>query len=161
MNTSTTIKFNEEVCSLTSMSSREAFGSKRKHTMVSICNPFDPEELNWNGITQRPEYSNKGEDKDNDKLWRKYNKAELGIQRVIINQAVKDGLLDENIAKELKWSRTAMCSCGCSPSWVSKDYGRQTIWLTVTSPSKEQEKKQRQLEYASKKEAETLSSMMI
>jgi hypothetical protein len=161
MNTTTSIKFNEEVCSLTSHRKAEPYTSKREHTLVSISNPFDPEELNWNGITQRPEYSNKGEDKDNDKLWRKYNKAELGIQRVIINQAVKDGLLDENIAKELKWSRTAMCSCGCSPSWVSKDYGRQTIWLTVTSPSKEQEKKQRQLEYASKKESETLSSMMI
>ena len=161
MNTSATIKFNEEVCSLTSHRKAEPYTSKRKHTMVSICNPFDPEELNWNGITQRPEYSNKGEDKANDKLWRKYNKAELEIQKVIINQAVENGLLDENIAKELKWSRTAGCQCGCSPSWISKDYRRQTIWLTVTSPSKEAEKKQRQLEYASKKEAETLSSMMI
>jgi hypothetical protein len=161
MNTLTSIKFNEEVCTLTSSRQAEPYTSKRKHTLVSISNPFEPEELNWNGITQRPEYSVKGEDKANDKLWRKYNKAELGIQRVIINQAVKDGLLDENIAKELKWSRTAGCQCGCSPSWVSKDYGRQTIWLTVTSPSKEQEKQQRQLDYASKKESETLASVVI
>lgn len=161
MNTSTTIQFNDEVCSLASKRVREPFGTRQKHTIVYVSNPFDPEELNWNGITEQPEPSVKGKDPANDKLWRKYNKAELELEKIIINQAVEEGLLDENIAKELKWSRTAGCKCGCSKGWVSKDYGRQTIWLTVTSPSKEQEKKQRQLEYASKKEAETLSSMMI
>jgi hypothetical protein len=129
--------------------------------MVSICNPFDPEELNWNGITERPEYSVKGDDKAIDKLWRKYNKAELEIQRVIINQAVEAGLIKDNIAKQLKWSRTAMCSCGCSPGWKAKDFGRQTIWLTVTSPSKEQEKKERRQAQESEKEQRTLASMII
>jgi hypothetical protein len=161
MNTSTSIKFNEEVCSLTSKRVREPFGTRQKHTIVYISNPFDPEELNWNGITEQPEPSVKGKDPANDKLWRKYNKAELELEKIIINRAVEEGLLDENIAKELKWSRTAGCQCGCSRGWISKDYRRQTIRLTVTSPSKEQEKKQRQLEYASKKESETLSSMMI
>jgi hypothetical protein len=157
----TTIKFNEEVCTLTSMSKLESYSSKQKHTMVSICNPFDPEELNWNGITERPEYSVKGDDKAIDKLWRKYNKAELEIQRVIINQAVEAGLIKDNIAKQLKWSRTAMCSCGCSPGWKAKDFGRQTIWLTVTSPSKEQEKKERRQAQESEKEQRTLASMII
>ena len=158
---STTIQFDDEVCTLSSTRKAEPFTSKRKHTMVSISNPFDPEDLNWNGITERPEPSIKGEDPTNDKLWKKYNKAELEIQKVIIDRAVEKGLLDENIAKELKWSRTAMCSCGCSPSWVSKDYGRQTIWLTVTSPSKEQEAKERQLAYKQQQEEKTLASMMI
>jgi hypothetical protein len=157
----TTIKFNEEVCTLSSMSKRESYSSKQKHTMVSISNPFDPEELNWNGITERPDYSVKGNDPDNDKQWRKYNKAELEIQRVIINQAVEAGLIKKDIAEELKWSRTAGCSCGCSPGWKAKDYGRQTIWLTVTSPSKEQEKKERRQAQESEKEQRTLTSMII
>ena len=157
----TTIKFNEEVCTLTSNSKLESYSSKQKHTMVSICNPFDPEELNWNGITERPDYSIKGNDPHNDKLWRKYNKAELEIQRVIINQAVEAGLIKKDIAEKLKWSRTAGCGCGCSPGWKAKDYGRQTIWLTVTSPSKEQEKKERRQAQESEKEQMTHASMII
>jgi hypothetical protein len=129
--------------------------------MVSISNPFDPEELNWNGITERPDYSVKGDDPAIDKLWRKYNKAELEIQKVIIDRAVEKGLLDENIAKKLKWSRKAGCGCGCSPGWKAKDFGRQTIWLTVTSPSKEQEKKERRQAQESEKEQRTLASMII
>lgn len=160
MNT-TTIQFNEEVCTLTSKRQQESYSSKQKHTMVSICNPFDPEDLNWNGITEQPEHSVKGDDKASDKAWRKYNKAELEIQQVIINRAIEAGLISKDIAEELKWSRTAMCSCGCSPSWVSKDYGRQTIWLTVTSPSKEQEKKERRQAQESEQEQRTLASMII
>jgi hypothetical protein len=160
MNT-TTIQFNEEVCTLTSSRQQESYSSKQKHTVISISNPFDPEDLNWNGITEQPEHSVKGDDKATDKAWRKYNKAELEIQRIIIDRAVEDGLIDQNIAGELKWSRTAMCSCGCSPGWKAKDFGRQTIWLRVTSPSKEAERKQRELEYASKREAETLASVVI
>ena len=158
---STTIQFNEEVCTLTSSRKPESYSSKQKHTVVSISNPFDPEDLNWNGITEHPEHSIKGVDKANDELWRKYNKAELEIQWSIINRAIETGLISESIAKELKWSRTAMCSCGCSPGWKAKDFGRQTIWLTVTSPLKEAEKKQRQREYESKREAETLASVVI
>lgn len=160
MNT-TTIQFNDEVCTLSSTRRPEGHKSKQKHTMVSISNPFDPEDLNWNGITERPDYSIKGEDATSDRLWRKYNKAELELERIIINRAVEEGLLDENLAKELKWSRKAGCNCGCSPSWVAKDYGRQTIWLTVTSPSKEQEKAERQLAYKQQQEEKTLASMVI
>jgi hypothetical protein len=145
----TTITFNEEVCTLESSCLTEPFGSKQKHTILYISNPFDPEDLKHSGITKRPEYSIKGEDPTLDKAWKQYNKVELLMQKRIINQAVRDGLLDESLAKELKFSRKAGCQCGCSPGWKARDYRRQSIWLTVTSPSKEQEKKERQLQVAS------------
>jgi hypothetical protein len=161
MNTTTTITFNEEVCTLTSKRTVEHYGSRQKHTILYISNPFSPEDLKGSGFTKEPEYSHKGEDKELDKEWRKYNKAELMIQKRIIDQAVQDGLLDRNLAEELRWSRKAGCQCGCSPGWKSRDYRRQSLWLTVTSPSKEQEKKERNRDYTSKKELETLSSMVI
>jgi len=161
MNNTTTITFNEEVCSLESSRTLEPYGSRQKHTILYISNPFDPEDLKHSGITKRPEYSHKGEDKELDKEWRKYNKAELMIQKRIINQAVRDGLLDKDLAAELKFSRKAGCQCGCSPGWKSRDYRRQSIWLKVTSPSKEQEKKERNKDYAAEQEAKTLASMVI
>jgi hypothetical protein len=161
MNKTTTIQFNEEVCSLVSSRALEPYGSRQKHTILYITNPFDPEDLKHSGITKRPEYSQKGEDPTLDKEWKQYNKVELLMQKRIINQAVRDGLVEENIAKGLKWSRKAGCGCGCSPGWRAKDYGRQSIWLTVTSPSKEEEKNERQRQYASEREEKTLASMVI
>jgi hypothetical protein len=161
MKNNTTIEFNEETCTLSYRRTPEYYPSKQKHTQVHISNPFDPEDFKDSGFTQQPEYSHKGEDKALDKEWRKYNKYELSIQKKIIDQAVSNGMLDESLAKELKWSRKAGCSCGCSPGWTSRDYRRQTIWLTVTSPSKEQEKKDRNRESLAKREEETLSSMVI
>lgn len=160
MNTST-ITFNEEVCTLSSKRISESYKSKQKHTIVYVSNPFCPEDLNWNGITAQPEHSVKGDDAENDKLWRKYNKAEIDLQKIVLDRAVNEGLLDGELVKELKWSRKAGCQCGCSSGWISRDYRRQSIWLTVTSPSKEEEKKARQREYLSKKEAETLASVII
>jgi hypothetical protein len=161
MNNTTTITFNEEVCTLESSRTLEPYGSRQKHTILYVSNPFDPEDLKHSGITKRPEYSRKGEDKELDKEWRRYNKAELMIQKRIINQAVRDGLLDKDLAAELKFSRKAGCQCGCSPGWKSRDYRRQSIWLRVTSPSKEQEKKERNKDYATEQEAKTLTSMVI
>jgi len=161
MNNTTTIQFNEEVCTLTTSRTAEPYGSRQKHTILYISNPFSPEDLKDSGFTKQPEYSHKGEDKELDKEWKRYNKAELAIQERIISQAVQDGLLDESLARELKWSRKAGCQCGCSPGWKTRDYRRQSLWLTVTSPSKEQEKKERNKEYQAKKELETLASMVI
>jgi len=161
MNNTTTIQFKEEICSLTYRRTPESYSSRQKHTQVHISNPFSPEDFKDSGFKGQPEYSRKGEDKALDKEWKKYNKYELLIQKKIIDQAVQDGLLDKSLAEELKWSRKAGCSCGCSPGWTSRDYRRQTIWLTVTSPSKEQEKKDRNRESLAQKEMETLSSMVI
>ena len=161
MNNDTTIKFNNEACSLTFKCSKETYPSKQKHTILYITNPFDPEDVQGSGFTKQPDYSRKGDDKELDKEWRKYNKFELSLQKQIIMHAVSNGMLDADLASELKWSRKAGCSCGCSPGWTSRDYRRQTIWLKVISPSKEQEKKDRNREYQAKKELETLSSMVI
>lgn len=161
MKSTTTIQFKEEICTIEYDQTYEPQGSKQKHTILYISNPFSPEELNWKGITEQPPHSVKGDDPDNDKIWRKYNKAEVDLQRIIINQAVQDGLIAEDFAKQLKWSRKAGCQCGCSPGWRARDYGRKSAWLNVKSPSKEEEKKKRQEEYAAKKEAETLTSLCI
>jgi hypothetical protein len=155
---SVSVEVNEEVCVLEYHTKPEPYGSRQKHTIVSIINPFDPEDFGFDG---RPEYSRKGENPELDKAWRKYNKIEVNLQRGIIDQAVKHGMIEEDLAKELKWSRKAGCSCGCSPGWTTRDYRRQSIWLTLVSPSKEQEKKERHRSYAAVQEAKTLSSMVI
>lgn len=155
---SASIEVNDEVCVLNYKVAREPFGSRQKHTIVYINNPFTPEDL---GLGDGPEYSPKGENPELDKAWRKYNKAKVNIQKQLINHAVCHGMIEENLAKELKWSRTAGCTCGCSPGWISKDYRRQSIWLELVSPSKEEEKKNWYNEYASKREVETLASLVI
>jgi hypothetical protein len=161
MNDTTTIEMNDEICTISYDTAKEDWKSKQKHTILYIGNPFDPEDLNFNGIKERPEPSVKGEDLENDKAWKKYNRAEVAIQKKIIDRAAEANLIDKDIVSKLKWSRKAGCGCGCSPGWKLSDHGRRSIWLTVTSPSKEEEKRQRQKEYASKKEAETLASLCI
>lgn len=157
----TTIQFNEEVCNLEFDRAYEHSSSKQKHTILYVSNPYSPEDLNWNGIIEQPDHSVKGDDPTLDKAWRKYNKAELEMQRIIINRAVEGGMLDAKFAENLKWSRKAGCSCGCSPGWRIRDYGKQSVWLTVTSPSKEQEKQLQKQRYASEQEAKTLASLVI
>ncbi len=155
---SVSIEVCDEVCVLEYHTKPEPYGSRQKHTIVSVINPFDPEDF---GFDARPEYSRKGENPELDKAWKKYNKIEVNLQRGIIDQAVKHGMIEEDLAKELKWSRKAGCSCGCSPGWTTRDYRRQSIWLTLVSPSKEQEKKERNRNYAAEQEAKTLASMVI
>jgi len=157
----TTIQFNEEVCTLEYDRTVEPQRSKQKHTILYVSNPYSPEDLNWNGITKEPDRSVKGDNPALDKAWRKYNKAELEMQRIIIDRAVEAGILDVSLIDKFSWSRKAGCSCGCSPGWKTRDYGKQSIWLTVKSPSKEQEKELQKQKYASEREAKTLASVVI
>lgn len=160
--TTTTIEFNNEICTLEISKAREAISSKQKHSILYVDVPFSPEELKWGNITTQPPVSVKGKDPENDKAWRKYNKAEVSMERFVIQQAAKDGVLDEDFVKELNFSRKAGCSCGCSPGWKGvKDFGKQSIWLTLTSPSKEKEKQMQKEMYLYRKEAEALSSLVI
>lgn len=161
MNKNTTITFNEEICTLDVKVTPEHYSSRQKHTILYISNPFDPEDLRYSGITKRPEYTRKGEFPEIDKEWKAYNKAEVQIQKRIIAKAVQDGLLDANLVQELKFSTKAGCACGCSPGWKARNYRRLSIWLTVTSPSKEQEKKERYQNIMAEQEAKTLASMVI
>jgi len=161
MKNTTTIQFNDEICTIESQIHNEPWDSKQRHTILYVHTPFDPEELNDSGITRHPEYSRKGDNPVLDKEWRKYNKAELATQKRIIDQAVKDGLIDADFVKELKWSKKAGCACGCSPGWKARDYRRRSMWLHCTAPSKEREKEERKAAYRAEQEAKTLSSMVI
>ena len=152
------IEVNDEICTLSHKVTREHYPSKQKHTIIYVRSPFNPEDF---GLGSEPEYSRKGDNPELDKAWRKYNKAELGIQKELIMHAVSHGMIEESLAKELKWSRKAGCSCGCSPGWKSRDYRRQSMWLELISPSKEQEKKERYRDITAEQEAKTLSSMVI
>lgn len=69
-----------------------------------------------------------------DKTWRKYNREVVALQKKIL----KDAGID---AEKYTWSRTAGCSCGCSPAFTSKDefcitmFGKATpykiLWITA------------------------------
>lgn len=130
--THTAVIMHDDMCCLEVHSSRCTYPDRQKHTIIYISHPYKPEHLKTDGIQEQPAQSSKGDDAELDKAWRKYNKAELKIQKQIINKAVEIGQLQESIAKELKWSRKAGCFCGCSPGWISRDYRRQSMWLNLT-----------------------------
>lgn len=99
---------------------------RSKKSMIMVSGP-SPTELT--GLPQ-PKYTIKGQDPAVDKLWRKYNRIELSVQRAFLDLkhrellsafgfAVGDGRL------QFKWSRTAGCSCGCSPGWLPYRDGRR------------------------------------
>lgn len=64
---------------------------------------------------ERPAYTVRGEDKESDKAWRKYNRAELEIMR----ERAEDLLRRNDFsAVNLRFSRKAGCGCGCSPGFI-------------------------------------------
>lgn len=90
------------------------------------------------GIMKQPPYSQVGDDSENDKLWKKYNKAELAIEAEAFTAEVQEFIL--KALRELgaswisnlidfskkQWNRKAGCSCGCSPGWLLRDsHGRR------------------------------------
>lgn len=70
---------------------------------------------------ERPPYSMKGDDPELDARWRAYNRAELKAMRAaagpILAQLKELGLSSFGDG-QLAFSRTAGCSCGCSPGFV-------------------------------------------
>jgi len=79
-----------------------------------------PEDL----IGHSPSPSVKGEDAESDKAWRAYNKKELNLARTFILKAMKASLNDQRASDheyKLRYSRTAGCSCGCSPAFFADD----------------------------------------
>ncbi len=154
--------FNKEACTLACGVNPEFYPSRQKHTILYISHPFSPEYLKWNGITEQPAMSVKGSNLELDKAWKKYNKAEIAIEKAIIDKAVEEGLIDFELASALKWSKKAGCSCGCSPGWKGvRDYRRQSMWITVKSSFEEKEEQRNMQEQSSWREAETLASMVI
>lgn len=75
------------------------------------------EELLW--ATAKSEgldgiYTPKGDNKNMDKAWRKFNKAEVNQMTGILEAALKVA----GIETKFHFSRTAGCSCGCSPAFI-------------------------------------------
>ena len=161
MKNTTTIEFNDELCTLTAKISDRGYHDKGKHTYVNVSNDFYPEDIHGSGFTCRPEYSRKGDDPINDKLWRKYNKMEVALQKKLIQKAIELEMIPENVLEDLTFSRKAGCFCGCSPGWKSKDYRRRDVWITLTSPTKEQARQERDREYQAQREEQTLASVVI
>lgn len=123
----------------------------------------DPEEISYCGITAQPRYSLKGEDKANDKAWRIYNRAEVSLQRMVIERLVLEGVIPAFFSK-FTFSRTAGCSCGCSPGWKGNPLGGYqggTLYVTVERPSEMKRQAEKKLKQEQEKEAQTLSSMVI
>jgi len=156
-----TIKFNNEMCTLTTDVRDRAYYDNGRHTYVSVSCDFNPEDIQGSGFTCHPEWSLKGEDPANDKLWRKYNKMEISLQKDLINKAIELEMIPANVMEGLSFSRKAGCSCGCSPGWKSRDYRRRDIWIRLVSPSKEAEREALKKEQTSNHEAKTLASMVI
>ena len=66
-----------------------------------------------------PPYSMKGDDPENDKAWRKYNRDEIVAMRELLDDI--SGWLQSISNGDLKYrfSRKAGCSCGCSPGFIA------------------------------------------
>lgn len=153
MNTTTTHKvtFHGIPCHLKIGEVRKlSYEDKHRHSYLFLSSDVSPEDI---GTGAEPAtYDNNPE---NNKLWRKYNKAELAIHREVLALASALGNVD---VQDVKYSRRAYCSCGCSPSWVRKDSGRKTQWIELIDPVKEAEREQYLADYKAKQEAKTLSS---
>lgn len=129
-------------------------GSKSS-SIIYVNQVWDPEDV---GLGEFPGWAPQDATEDvktaNNKAWKKYNKAELGIQSQVLKLAYLNNLLPEDIkdVMEFKWSRYAGCSCPCSPGWVKRDGLRRSIWLTIKSPKNEAKRLAEQKERDIKKE---------
>jgi hypothetical protein len=75
----------------------------------------ESEVLEATGLVRPPYGSSRGDGSAEDAAWKKYNRAELKVLR-----AKAEALLEkEGITYgKMYWSRTAGCSCGCSPAFI-------------------------------------------
>lgn len=158
---STQVNYFGEECTLKVSSRMEDLNFKKRHTFVSLSLPWSPEDKMVDGFTVQPPYSRKGDDAGVDKLWRKYNKAEVRMQKEVIQLAAHAGFIPSELVPGLKFSRKYLCSCGCSPGWVSKDYGSKKYWISIVSPSKKTARDEIREQALSSQEAKTLASMVI
>ena len=85
---------------------------------------------------ERPPYVGRGKDKDVDKAWDAYNRAEVKLMKAEIEAAAKSvavryapannefASVVAAMTQDLTFSRKAGCSCGCSAGFVSKMHVR-------------------------------------
>lgn len=129
--------------------------TNRNRGTLHISLPWSPEEIPGSGWTEHPPYgSTKGEDPQVDKLWKRYNRAELALQKQALGLAAQQGWLTVEEVAEAKWSRKAGCSCGCSPGWIFRNAYKLSGWLTIKSPKKEAREKEEQREWEARREQE-------
>lgn len=76
-------------------------------------------------VGQHPPFSVKGDDPENDKAWRAYNRAESDLARTAIAAAYPE-------FGKSNFSRYAGCSCACSPGFISRELRGVHGFLTVT-----------------------------
>jgi hypothetical protein len=84
-------------------------------------------------------YTQKGEDKAMDALWRKFNRAEAELRKEIaLGWLVSHGFNDVKV----RFQRTAGCACGCSPAVVAdrtitlEGFGRVADVMVVDATDK-------------------------
>jgi hypothetical protein len=103
---------------------------------------------------QEPPVSSKGDDPENDKLWRRYNRLEVAAMKVKIEKALPAiaaacGRTVSLSIDDFRFSRKAGCSCPCSPgfvydSWISScGDGPVDIWISGADTSDHQREHQR------------------
>jgi hypothetical protein len=134
-------------------------GNESRRARVYVTIPWDPEDVQVNGITERPPYSVKGTNPANDNLWKRYNQAEVRLMREAVDKAMELDLIPRD---SYSFSRKAGCSCGCSPGMIYKHLSNgMEYWVTITSPKKQAELEKLQKETASNFEARTMASVVV
>lgn len=137
-----------------------------KHTTIYVDLPWYPEEVGL--VDRRPPYTIRGKDPAIDREWQRYNKKEIELQFHALVLASKllqtEGItipLSRTGHKNLYWSRTAGCSCGCSPGWIYRNYLPKNVWVKIISPKKQAQIAMENADRLSKREAETMESVVI
>ena len=89
------------------------FGTTYRFTKTRLCASGTSPDYD------HPPYSMKGDDPENDKAWRKYNRDKIVAMRELLDDI--SGWLQSISNGDLKYrfSRKAGCSCGCSPSFIA------------------------------------------
>ena len=97
---------------------RRLVAERRKLGRAYLWGEPDPEET---ADLKTPAYGQRGENADNDKGWDLYNAEEKRIMRVVLDKVFAE--IDSRLglkAEKMSFSRTAGCSCGCSPGFMLK-----------------------------------------
>lgn len=54
------------------------------------------------------------------------------VNRNYLPQILKQLKFPSTAVRLARWSRTAGCSCGCSPGWIIRDSVRRSFYATVS-----------------------------
>lgn len=91
--------------------------SDRRISKTRIYTSVTEQEVKEQYGLDRPEYTIHGEDPENDKAWKKYNRAEVAIMKTKVTNVLHSFVDYDGVT--VKFSRTAGCSCPCSPGFIA------------------------------------------